>query len=173
MVPEVGDPSVCLLLVGLSSHEDNKLKQKGHQGDCPGRYCRRSSVLCWTSCWTNSRNAGDLRHLAAGGDGGGLPNQPTSYRTRRPDLTSYTVADFYLINTLRPRRNGRHFPDDIFKWIFLNENVWVLIKISLGFIPRCPIKNIPALVQIMAWGRPGDIYASLGLIELILSSSWI
>ena len=27
------------------------------------------------------------------------------------------------INTLRPRQNGRHFPDDIFKWIFLNENV--------------------------------------------------
>ena len=26
-------------------------------------------------------------------------------------------------NTLRPRQNGRHFPDDIFKRIFLNENV--------------------------------------------------
>ena len=28
-------------------------------------------------------------------------------------------------NTLRPRQNGRHFPDDIFKWIFLNENIWI------------------------------------------------
>ena len=28
-----------------------------------------------------------------------------------------------LINTLRPRQNCRHFPDDIFKCIFLNENV--------------------------------------------------
>ena len=27
------------------------------------------------------------------------------------------------INTLRPRQNGRHFPDDIFKCIFLNENI--------------------------------------------------
>ena len=27
------------------------------------------------------------------------------------------------INTLRPRQDGRHFPDDIFKCIFLNENV--------------------------------------------------
>ena len=26
-------------------------------------------------------------------------------------------------NTLRPRQNGRHFPGDIFKCIFLNENV--------------------------------------------------
>ena len=27
------------------------------------------------------------------------------------------------INTLRPRQNGRHFPDNIFNCIFLNENV--------------------------------------------------
>ena len=31
--------------------------------------------------------------------------------------------------------NGRHFADDIFKWIFLNENVWIPIKISLKFVP--------------------------------------
>ena len=36
------------------------------------------------------------------------------------------------INTLRPRQSGRHFPDDIFKYIFLNENVWISIKISLN-----------------------------------------
>ena len=60
------------------------------------------------------------------------------------------------INTLGPRQNGRHFPDDIFKCIFLNENVWISIKISLNFVPRCPVNYIPALVQIMAWRRPGD-----------------
>ena len=27
------------------------------------------------------------------------------------------------LNTLRPRQNGRQFPDDIFKCIFLNENM--------------------------------------------------
>ena len=59
-------------------------------------------------------------------------------------------------NTLRPRQNGRHFPDDIFKWIFLNENVWLSINISLKFVPRGPINNIPTLVQVMAWRRPGD-----------------
>ena len=59
-------------------------------------------------------------------------------------------------NTLRPRQNGRHFADDILKCIFLNENVWISIKISLKFAPKCPINNIPALVQIMAWRRPGD-----------------
>ena len=60
------------------------------------------------------------------------------------------------INTLRPRQDGRHFPDDIFKCIFLNENVWIPIKISLKFVPKVPINDIPALVQIMAWRRKGD-----------------
>ena len=52
--------------------------------------------------------------------------------------------------------NGRHFADAIFKCIFFNENVWILIQISLKFVPKGPINNIPALVQIMAWRRPGD-----------------
>ena len=59
-------------------------------------------------------------------------------------------------NSLRPRQNRRHFADDIFKCIFLNENVWIAIKISLKFVPKGPINNISALVQIMAWRRPGD-----------------
>ena len=42
--------------------------------------------------------------------------------------------------------NGRHFPDDIFKCIFLNENVLISIKISLKFVPKGQINNIPALV---------------------------
>ena len=60
------------------------------------------------------------------------------------------------LNTLRPRQNGRHFADDIFKCIFLNENVWIPIKFSLKFVPQGSINKIPALVQIMAWHRPGD-----------------
>ena len=38
------------------------------------------------------------------------------------------------------------FPDDIFKCIFLNENVLILIKISLKFVPKGQINNIPPLV---------------------------
>ena len=59
-------------------------------------------------------------------------------------------------NTLRPRQDGRHFADDIFKCIFVNENVCISINISLKFIPKGPIDNIPALVEIMAWRRLGD-----------------
>ena len=60
------------------------------------------------------------------------------------------------VNTLRPRQNGRHFPDDIFERIIWNENVWISINISLKFVPRGPINNIPTLLQVMAWRRPGD-----------------
>ena len=40
--------------------------------------------------------------------------------------------------------------------MFFNENVWISIKISLKFVPKGPINNIPALVKIMAWRRSGD-----------------
>ena len=62
------------------------------------------------------------------------------------------------------------FKNDIFKFILLNENIQ--ISISLKIVLKVPINNIPALVQIMAWRRPGDkplwlvlwrIYASLNL----------
>ena len=45
---------------------------------------------------------------------------------------------------------------DIFKRIFLKQNVRTLIDISLKFVPKLPINNIPAFGQIMAWCRPGD-----------------
>ena len=67
-----------------------------------------------------------------------------------------TVKKIILLNTLRTGKNGRHFADDIFKCILLNQDVWISIKISLKFVPKVPINNIPALIQIMAWRRPGD-----------------
>ena len=57
--------------------------------------------------------------------------------------------------TFRTRQNGRHFADDIFNRIFVKENVRISIKFSLKFVHKGPINNIPALVQIMAWRRPG------------------
>ena len=73
------------------------------------------------------------------------------------------------INTLRPRQNGRHFPDDIFKPIFVNENVRISIMISLKFVPKIPINNITALVQIMAWRRPGDMPLSEPMMVCLLT----
>ena len=71
--------------------------------------------------------------------------------------------------------------DDIFKCIFLHENDRIPIPISLKLVPKSSIDNKPALVQIMAWRRTGDmplpepimtqltdanIYAALGGDEL-------
>ena len=51
---------------------------------------------------------------------------------------------------------GRDTVADIFKCIFLNENIWISIQFSPKFVPKGPINNIPALVKIMAWRRLGD-----------------
>ena len=71
------------------------------------------------------------------------------------------------INTLRPRQNGRHIADDIFKRIFFNENVWSSIEISLKFVPKG--SKIPALFQIMAWRRPGDKPLSEAMLVSLLT----
>ena len=70
----------------------------------------------------------------------------------------YNVIDSIctVFNTLRPRQNGRHFADSIFECIFLNENVWMVIQISLKFVPQVLINSIVVFVQMMAWRRPGD-----------------
>ena len=73
------------------------------------------------------------------------------------------------LNTLRLRQNGRRFADDTFKRIFLNENVGISIKISLKFVPKGPINNIPALVQILAWRRSGDKPLSEPMVVSLLT----
>ena len=75
------------------------------------------------------------------------------------------------------------FVDDILKCIFLNENVWVSMNISVKFVPKGSSNNVSTWVHVIAWRRSGDktshylnqcwlvywgIYASLGLNELML-----
>ena len=61
-----------------------------------------------------------------------------------------------MIHIFRPRLLERHFADDIFKCVFLIENVLILVEISLDFVPKGSIDNKPTLVQIAAWRRSGD-----------------
>ena len=60
------------------------------------------------------------------------------------------------VNFSPPGQNGRHFADDLFRYIFMNEKLCILIKISLNFVLKGLINNNPALVLIMAWRRIGD-----------------
>ena len=52
---------------------------------------------------------------------------------------------------LRQKQNSWQFVESIFKLIFLNKKIPILIEISLMFLPKGPINNKPTLVKIMAW----------------------
>ena len=126
------------------------------------------SLICTQiNGWVNNDEAGDLRRHCAHYDVSVMEHihfqllQDASLSCFCWQALGWVLFECILekmsyLNTLRSRQNGRHFPEDIFKWIFLNENVWISIKNSLKFVPRGTINNIPALVQIMAWRRPGD-----------------
>ena len=101
------------------------------------------------------------------GSGNGL--LPGNTKPLPETMLVYHPWDPLVFNTLRPRQNGRHFPDDIYKCIFLNENVWISIKISLIFVPMGPINNIPAMVEIMAWRRSGDKPLSAPMLVRLLT----
>ena len=59
-------------------------------------------------------------------------------------------------NTSRIAQNGLHFADDISKRIFLNENIWNSIKISLKFDHKAVFQNKSPLVHVMVCHRIGD-----------------
>ena len=52
---------------------------------------------------------------------------------------------------------------------FLNENAWILITISLQFVPKGPIHTIPALIKIMAWRRWDDKPLSESIMVSLLT----
>ena len=134
-----------------------------------------SLVCTWTNGCVNTCRAGDLRRHCTHYDVTvmlqRLPPEIT-YQYYNQDEASLDepgcvptlaarresrarVASSYLewkksVNTLMPRQNGRHFADDIFKCIFLNENVWDSIRIPLKFVPdvmtvikwKCAVKSL-------------------------------
>ena len=73
-----------------------------------------------------------------------------------------------ILNSSPPGQTAAILADDIFKWIFLNENDRVPIEISLKFVPGSLVDNKPALVPIMAITRTNAdpvhrrVYAVLG-----------
>ena len=66
------------------------------------------------------------------------------------------------------------FLDDSFKCINMNTNVLIAIEVSLKFVHKGPINNIPALVQIMAWRRPGDkpLHVTT-MVNLLTRPQWV
>ena len=56
----------------------------------------------------------------------------------------YTIGVGHFNSSPRGQ-NDQHFADDVFKRIFLNENVRNLMKISMKFVPEGQINNNTAL----------------------------
>ena len=63
-------------------------------------------------------------------------------------LPRYMHVDQFTprVNSSPPGQNGHHFADDIFRCIFLSENICIFIKISLKFVSKGSMDNNPVLV---------------------------
>ena len=85
-----------------------------------------------------------------------LPILPYIWITQRQKISVSNVRYFHYYPVCSPGQNGRHFTDDILKYIFLNEKYCNLIRISMKFVPKGPIDNKWALFQVMDWRRTGD-----------------
>ena len=109
-----------------------------------------SNVCSATMAWSKSK----VR------DEGLLPPQSMKITWRKvPGHARITCTRRHsrtLIKSSPPEQNGRNFADDIFKHIFLNENVRISIKISHKFAHKGPIDSKSALIQETAWRRTGD-----------------
>ena len=70
------------------------------------------------------------------------------------NLSYHMIAiGMWQFHTLRPRKSGRHFSDDIFKCISFNEEFEFRLRCHWNLFIGS--SNIPALVQTMGRRRPG------------------
>ena len=75
-----------------------------------------------------------------------LAHEETVQNLRNATEALVTCFSGKWLNSSPPGQNGRHFADDTFRCVFVNEKFCILIKISLKFVPKGPIDNISALV---------------------------
>ena len=124
-----------------------------------------SLIWAWISGWVKNHEAVDLRRHRAHYDVTVMWSKwDDTNKNLQTNLCIYDISchstcyrtQRKYVTTLRSIQNGCNFPDDIFKCIFLNEDVWIAIKNSVKLVPKGPIDNIPTLVKTMAWRRSGD-----------------
>ena len=58
------------------------------------------------------------------------------------DLLYTNMKTWFILTHWGPDKMDAIFPDDIFKCIFLNANIWISTKFSLKFVCKGPIDNI-------------------------------
>ena len=90
--------------------------------------------------------------------------------------TSYHQAYHHIVQVehIEAETKWPPFHRPHFQMHFLELNFWILIQISLRFIPKGPINNIPSLVQIMAWRRSGDKPLSQPMMNICITQpQWV
>ena len=75
-----------------------------------------------------------------------------------PILAILMVNSEGIFNTYRPGYDSRRFAGDIYKYIFLNENNYTLIRFPVVFVSKDTINIQSALFQVMGWCRNGKSY---------------
>ena len=72
------------------------------------------------------------------------------------NIRTVIIEIWDLFNSSPSDKMATILADNIFTRIVLNEYITISIQISLKFVPKGPVDNNPALVQIMAWHQKGD-----------------
>ena len=85
-------------------------------------------------------------------------------------LYIYTPMDIYtIVFNIEAETKWPPLPIRRFQMLFLERKCMISIKISFKFVPKGPFNNIPALVQIIAWRRPGDMPLSETIMVSLLT----
>ena len=84
----------------------------------------------------------------------------------------HVVFMLYPINDRGRDEMCRQVAKGTFKCIFVNGNIWILIRISLESVPIVPTDNKTVLLYIMVWHRTGDRSLS-ELVMILLTGAYI
>ena len=94
---------------------------------------------------------------------------PTSFERLYYDIQRVDKSlSIYNVDNIPTEIKWPPFRRRLFQMYFSNENIWISINISLKFVPSGRIKNIPALVPILAWRRLGNKPLSEPMIVSLL-----
>ena len=109
-------------------------------------------------------------------------NKQSLFRRKRMSVSScmFHRIQMSTFNSSSPGQNGCHFADDIFRCIFVNDKLCIVIKISLKFVLKGSVDNYPIIgldnglvpnrQQAIIWTNADSIhwciYSALGGDEL-------
>ena len=144
--PSIHKPDVLFPNYHAESGSPSQLPTFAQKHKVILKWDREKLVSYWhVTCWKPSHCSNQCWYNL-------LFYHENAFQTTILARTYHMLITWWELNTFRPRQNGFHFADNIFNCTFFNENVWVfLIKISLKFVTMGPIKNMLAMVQLMAW----------------------